>query len=91
MNKVTRSFVVRCAALLFIVFCFFTIIRLQFKNNDVKGEINDVYAQIQKAEEELAELNRQAEEPFDDKYVEGIAREELDLRHPEEFVFYNDN
>ena len=91
MNKVTRSFVVRCAALLFVVFCFFTIIRLQFKNNDVKNEINDLNAQLEQAEENLAELKRQAEEPMDDDYIEDIARQELDLRHPDEFVFYNDN
>lgn len=91
MNKVTKSFVVRCAAILFVVFCFFTIIRLQFKNNDVAGEINDLNEQILEAEQNLAELKRQAEEPIDEEYIEEIARQELDLRHPDEFVFYNDN
>ena len=91
MNKVTRSFVVRCAALMFVAFCFFTIIRLQFKNNEVSGEIDELNVQIAEAEQNLAELKRQAEEPVDDEYIEDVARQELDLRHPDEFVFYNDN
>ena len=91
MNKVTRSFVVRCAALMFVAFCFFTIIRLQFKNNEVAGDINKLNEQIAEAEQKLDELKRQAEEPIDEDYIEDVARQELDLRHPDEFVFYNDN
>lgn len=91
MNKVTRSFVVRCAALMFVVFCFFTIIRLQFKNNEIKSDIDGLNAQLEQAEENLAELKRRAEEPMDEEYIEEVAREELDLRYPDEFIFYNDN
>lgn len=91
MNRVTRSFVVRIASLLFVSFCFLTIIKLQFDNNEVKGEIDDMNEQILQAENELEELRRLAEKPFDDAYVEGVARKELDFRDPGEIVFYNDN
>lgn len=91
MNKITRSFIVRVASLLFVAFCFFTIIRLQFENNDVKADIADMNAQILEAEDELEELKRLAEKPFDDAYVEEVARDKLDYRDPGEIVFYNDN
>ncbi len=91
MNRVTRSFIVRVASLLFVSFCFLTIIRLQFENNDVKNDIDDMNAQILEAENELEELRRLAEQPFDDAYVEEVARKDLDYRDPGEIVFYNDN
>lgn len=91
MNQVARSFVVRIASLLFVSFCFLTIIRLQFKNNEIKAEINDMKEQIIAAENEREESSRLAEMPVDDAYVENVAREELDFRDPGEIVFYNDN
>ena len=91
MNKITRSFIVRIASLLFVSFCFVTIIRLQFDNNDVKADLARMNEQIIEAEDELEELKRLAEKPFNDEYVEEVARNELDLRDPGEIVFYNDN
>lgn len=91
MNKITRSFIVRIASLLFVSFCFVTIIRLQFDNNDVKADMARMNEQIIEAEDELEELKRLAEKPFNDEYVEEVARNELDLRDPGEIVFYNDN
>jgi len=91
MNQVTKSFIVRLATLLFVSFCFLTIIRLQFENNEIKGNIDDVSAQCLEAENELEELRRLAEQPFDEAYIENVAREELDYRDPGEIVFYNDN
>ena len=91
MNKITRSFIARIASLLFVSFCFLTIISLQFDNNDVKADISRMNEQILEAEDELEELKRLAEKPFDDAYVEEVARNELDYRDPGEIVFYNDN
>lgn len=91
MNKITRSFIVRIASLFFVSFCFLTIISLQFDNNDVKADIARMNEQILEAEDELEEMKRLAEKPFDDAYVEEVARNELDYRDPGEIVFYNDN
>ena len=91
MNKITRSFIVRIALLLFVSFCFLTIIRLQFDNNDVKADIARMNEQILEAEDEREEMKRLAEKPFDDAYVEEVARKECGYCDPEEYVFYNDN
>lgn len=91
MNKITQSFIVRIALLLFVSFYFLTIIWRQFKINYFKAEIARMNEQILEAEDELEEMKRLAEKPFDDAYVEEVARNELDYRDPGEIVFYNDN
>ena len=91
MNKITGSFIVRIALLLFVSFCFLTIIRLQFYNNDVKADIARMNEQILEAEDEREKMKRLAEKPFDDAYVEKVARKEYGYCDPEEYVFYNDN
>ena len=91
MNKITRSFIVRIALLLFVSFCFLTIIRLQFKINDLKADKARMNEQIIEAEDEREEMKRLAEKPFDDAYVEEVARKECGYCDPEEIVFYNDN
>lgn len=89
-NKITRSFIVRIALLLFVSFCFLTIIRLQFKNNDIKADIARKNEQIIEATDELEKQKRLDEKPFDE-YAEEIARNEYGYRYPGEIVFYNDN
>lgn len=91
MNKITRSFIVRIALLLFVSFCFLTIIRLQFKINDLKADKARMNEQIIEAEDEREEMKRLAEKPYDDAYVEEVARKECGYRDPGEIVFYNDN
>lgn len=90
MDKITRSFIVRIALLLFVSFCFLTIIRLQFKNNDINADKARKSEQIIEAADELEKLERLHEKPFDE-YAEEAARNELDYRYPGEIVFYNDN
>ena len=90
MNKITGSFIVRIALLLFVSFCFLTIIRLQFKINDLKADKARMNEQIIEAEDEREEMKRLAEKPFDE-YVEEVARKERGYCDPEEIVFYNDN
>ncbi len=91
MPKLTSGIVFKLAALLFICFCFLNIVKLQFENNELRGDINDISGRIINAENELEDLTRRVEQPFDSNYVEGVAREELDYRDPGEIVFYNDN
>ena len=90
MNKITGSFIVRIAWLLFVSFCFLTIIRLQFDNNDVKADIARMNEQILEAEDEREKMKRLAEKPYDE-YVEEVARKDRGYCDPEEIVFYNDN
>lgn len=91
MTKLTGGIVFKIAALLFICFCFLNIVKLQFENNELRGDINELSGQILDAENELEDLVRRVDQPFDSEYVEDVAREELDYRDPGEILFYNDN
>lgn len=90
MRRISNSVFVKLAAILFAAFCIFTIIRLQFKNNDIKSDIADLSAEYEAAEDNYEELKRQLDEPLDDQYVRDVARDKLGLRLPEEIVVYSD-
>lgn len=85
----TRSIVVRIAIILFSVFCIFTVIRIQFKINDVKSQTDDKTTQLEEAEGKLEQLEQEVEEAFDREYIIKVAKEKLGLRLPQEIIFYN--
>ncbi len=91
MTRITRGLVFKIAALLFILFCFVNIVKLQFENNTLRDSLNDMSDNLIDAQNELEELTRVVDQPFDSDYVEDVAREELNYRDPGEIVFYNDH
>ena len=90
MGRISRSIFVKLAAIVFAGFCIVTIVRLQFKNNDIKSDIADKSVELEAAENNNEELKRQLDESVDDQYVRDIARDKLGLRLPEEIVVYSD-
>lgn len=81
---------VKAAALVFIVFCTVTIIKMQFEFNSLKEDKAEVEEQIKAYELKIDELQARLEEEFDTDYIMRIAREKLNFRLPEEIIFYND-
>ncbi len=91
MNRITKGFLLKGAALVFVVFCLCTIVKLQFDNNAIKNEFAEESAKYDEISEHVEELQRQNEKPFDAEYIAEIAKEKLGYRFPDECVFYNDN
>ena len=89
MKKRSNIFV-KAAALVFIVFCTVTIIKMQFEFNNLKEDKAEVEEQIKAYELKIDELQARLEEEFDTDYIMRIAREKLNFRLPEEIIFYND-
>ena len=81
---------VKAAAVVFIVFCTVTIIKMQFEFNALKESKSRVEEQIKVYELKIDELQARLEEDFDTEYIMRIAREKLNFRLPEEIIFYND-
>lgn len=78
-------------ALFFVAFCCIgMLVVLQFRNNALRQEKNDLLAQIAQGQDRIEAVQAVLDTPFDDEYVIKIAREKLNLRLPEEIVFYND-
>ncbi|MBE6718626.1 MAG: hypothetical protein E7574_05175 [Ruminococcaceae bacterium] len=88
--KSRSNIFVKAAAVVFIVFCAVTIIRMQFEFNALKESKTKVEEQIKVYELKIDELQARLEEDFDTEYIMRIAREKLNFRLPEEIIFYND-
>ena len=87
--KSRSNIFVKAAAVVFIVFCAVTIIRMQFEFNALKESKTKVEEQIKVYELKIDELQARLEEDFDTEYIMRIAREKLKFRLPEEIIFYN--
>ena len=91
MKSLTGNIALKLAVLIFAIFCAATIVRLQLKNNSIKDDVVELEKQIQAEEESNNELKNKIDEPFDEDYIIEIAKDKLNLRLPEEVIFYNDN
>lgn len=80
----------KAAIAVFIVVCGASILKMQFEYNDLTEERTALEAEIASLEESIEELEIRISSDYDDDYVRSVAREKLNLRMPEEIIFYND-
>ncbi len=80
----------KLAVAVFAVFCIITIVTLQLQYNNLKQQRESILSEIEAANERIDSIEASHDSPFDQEYVIKIAREKLNLRLPEEIVFYND-
>lgn len=66
-----------------------SIVKLQLEYNSLKMRRDVLAAEIQATSERIEMLQTTLDSPFDDEYIIKIAREKLNLRLPEEIVYYN--
>lgn len=88
--KKNSNIFLRAVAVVIILFCTVTIIKMQFEFNNLKEDKAEVEEQIKAYELKIDELQARLEENFDTEYIMRIAREKLNFRLPEEIIFYND-
>lgn len=84
------NFFVKAAILIYICFALISIIKLQFKLNELKNEKILYETQIEQYSDNIAQVAEQLAQPFDDDYVMRVAKDKLNYRQPEEIIFYND-
>lgn len=78
-------------ALFVLIICFVvTFVSLQLKLNSLKAEYAVLASEIEAAEDRIAELRSKLDTPFDEEYVISVARDRLNLRLPDETVFFSD-
>lgn len=90
MNRWQNNIFVKSAFFLMAVFCLITIVSLQMRYNTLQEQKMQIMNELSSINEQIAELQNALDTPFDDDYIIKIAREKLNLRLPEEIVFYND-
>ena len=66
-----------------------SVVRLQLDYNSLKIRRDALAEEIQATTERIEMLETTLDAPFDDEYIIKIAREKLNLRLPEEIVYYN--
>ena len=66
-----------------------SIVKLQLEYNSLKMRRDVLAAEIQATSERIEMLQTTLDTPFDDEYIIKIALEKLNLRLPEEIVYYN--
>lgn len=84
------GFFVKTAIFAFAVFAVITIVQLQLKYNQYEARRDQLRAEINNLEDKVEELENQANNEVDRQYIIDIAKEKLNLRLPEEIIFYND-
>lgn len=89
MKKKSNKLFEKTAMLVFCVFCFISLVILQLEKNDLKNEAAELTKQITELEDYVNELQATLDEPFDEEYIEGIAKSKLGLRYPQEVIFYS--
>lgn len=82
--------IIKATVAVFMIAAIVLIIKLQFDANSLEAERNELQEDIVQAEEKLAELQNRLNSPFNEDYIIEIARKKLNMRLPEEIVFYND-
>ena len=83
-------FIITTLMVLFVFLCAFSIVKMQFEINRLENEKIEIMARNEEISDEIDRLNNSLEKPKDDAYYESKAREKLNLRLPEEVIFYND-
>ena len=66
-----------------------SIVKLQLEYNSLKVRRDALITEIENTGERIEMLQSSLDMPFDDEYIIKIAREKLNLRLPEEIVYYN--
>ncbi len=90
MQNLKNNLLFKLALCALAVCCVVMIVSLQLQYNRLKQQKDILAAEITEAEARIEAVQDMLDMPFDHDYVIRIAREKLNLRLPEEIVFYND-
>lgn len=89
MQKWKNSGFFRVLVFAMIIIGIVSVVKLQLEYNSLKVRRDALAAEIQATAERIEMLETTLDAPFDDEYIIKIAREKLNLRLPEEIVYYN--
>lgn len=89
-DRKETSIFIKIAVFAAAVFAVVIMVRLQVKYNDYKIQKEQLQAEVDELHDKADELREIAESDSDRDYIVEIAKEKLNLRLPEEVIFYND-
>lgn len=90
MKKPRTNLIFAVLIVAFVSFCLISIIKLNIASNVKYNQRDQLQENIVALQDEIDEYTYELNIPMDDEYVKDKAREKLNLRLPEEIIFYND-
>ena len=84
------NFLIKLLIILVIGIIIFAIIDMQVKMNDLLVQKSEIQAEIDKTSDRVEEMRIRLNTPFDEEYMERLAREKLNYRKEGELLFIND-
>lgn len=90
MKKAKHGFLLKIIIVMFVFLCVVTIIKLQVEYNNLSATKDEIIAANEALRDEIDLMNGTLSQPKDEQYYEEMARKKLNLRLPEEIIFYND-
>ena len=90
MKKNKHSLIFNLIVTMFVFLCVMTIVKLQIEINKQSAKNETQREENEQLRYEIDQYNNDLSSPKDDEYYEQKAREKLNLRLPEEIIFYND-
>ncbi|MBQ2881185.1 MAG: cell division protein FtsL [Clostridia bacterium] len=90
MKKRETGLFVRVAVFAFAVFAVITIVQLQLQYNAYKAERDALQAEVDNLIDEKEELENELSSFDNEDHIVDVAKDKLNLRLPEEIIFYND-
>lgn len=85
-----KSFFVKAAVFAFSVFAVISLVQLQLRINALESEYEDTLEEVEELEEKKEKLENERASINDEEHIVDVAKEKLNLRLPEEIIFYND-
>ena len=66
------------------------IVDIQVKMSELNNQKNELQIEIDKTSDKVEEIKIKLKTPFDEQYMEKLAREKLKYRSPSDILFTND-
>ena len=82
--------IIKIAVGVFVIFFVVTLFQQRIRRDELKREYEQLKIKVEKSELYVKKLENILSSDFDLEYVEGIAKEKLNLVLPDEIIFYND-
>ncbi len=90
MKRTKHSFLFSIIVTMFVFFCIMSIVKLQIEVNSQTAQNQSLKEENEHIRYEIDQYQNDLDTPKDKEYYEEKAREKLNLRLPEEIIFYND-
>lgn len=89
-SKKPLNIVAKLALLSLVAFLLTMTVTMSLKINDIRDKIDAARLELEKRQFELAELESRINAEWSEETIRKIARENLNLRDPQDMIFAND-